>query len=78
MYKPAGINLYELKQIIMNSKIRVDFDFDANEPFLKIDLREGELADKALKNFMEQISDNGVEIKFGNSNNEVQLRIKAH
>lgn len=48
----------------MNSKIRVEFDFDNNVPYLQIRLEGhdqdgGELADKTLKNFIERANHAG-------------------
>src|SRR5687768_11610824 len=62
----------------MNSKIRVDYDFDYQEPFIHFTLEEGDVNDKALKHFIEQVNNRGVElvypaINFDNKN--PQLRV---
>lgn len=66
----------------MLSKIRVEFDFDNNEPYLQLRLEGhdhdgGELADKTLKNFIEKaIEKGGMTIQyFGSGNGLPQIRI---
>jgi len=75
----------------MKSTIRVDYDFDANETFIQLNIPTSEphhmvdvdvkldLADKHLKNFIEQSSTRGLELVYPNDNNDnstPQIRLK--
>lgn len=77
----------------MKSTIRVDLDFDKNEPFIQITLASTEthhmidvdtkldLADKALKSFVEQANIRGIEIIYPegrNNNSSPQIRVKGY
>lgn len=52
----------------MNSKIRVDFDFYNQDPYIQLTLESGDLNDKALKRFVEEVSSRGVELVFYSDN----------
>lgn len=77
----------------MKSKVLVDFDFNQNEPFIQITLASTEthhmvdvdtkldLADKALKSFVEQANIRGIEIIYPegrNNNSSPQIRVKGY
>ena len=66
----------------MKSTIRVDFDFDTNEPFIQIGLSTPksahymldvevpniDLADKTLRSFLEQANNRGLQLVYPNNN----------
>lgn len=63
----------------MNSKIRIELNFDNYEPFIQLDLQSGDVNDGALKAFVEQANMRGIEIVYhnlDNSNNTPQIRLK--
>lgn len=70
-----------IKQNVMNSKIRVEHDFDTNESFIQLTLESGDNSDKTLKNFVNQVSDRGIELIWTKNNDDdtiiAQLRPKA-
>lgn len=62
----------------MNSKIRVELDFDTKEPYLQIfhEMTNGDLADKTLKHFIELASDRGMKVWYNYADNGTpQIRL---
>ena len=75
----------------MKSKVLIDFDFNQNEPFIQLNLHRTyesencsdntplDLADKALKSFVEQANIRGIEIIYPegiNTNSSPQIRLR--
>lgn len=63
----------------MNSKIRIELSFDSFEPFIQLDLQQGDVNDGALKHFVEQANMRGIELCYhnlDNSNSTPQIRLK--
>ncbi len=54
----------------MNSKIRIEHDFSHNESFITLNLEEGDNNDKALKFFVEQANNRGVELIYPRNNQD--------
>lgn len=70
-----------IKQNVMNSKIRINHEFDTNESYIQIELEDGDLNDNALKNFVEKVNTHGVELvypKNSQDNRRPQLRVKNY
>lgn len=91
---PLSIQVDEIKKNIMKSTIRVDFDFDTNETFIQLGLSVPQpanpplenllpnidLADKHLKNFVENANIRGIELYYPEHTEDgrsPQIRLKS-
>lgn len=56
----------------MNSKIRVSYDYDKKEPYIKLQLAKDsdELADGHLKHLIEQINNHGLRLQYPEKNGD--------
>jgi len=63
----------------MNSKIRIELNFDNFEPYIQLTLENGDTNDGALKHFVQQANMRGIELVYhnlDNSNNTPQIKLK--
>lgn len=71
--QPLAIKHDEHKTNIMNSKIRIIHNFTTNDPFIQLNIENGDNNDGALKHFVEQANVRGIEITYpkDNTNNSI-------
>lgn len=48
----------------MNSKIRIIHNFTTNDPFIQLNIENGDNNDGALKHFLEQANIRGIEVTY--------------